>query len=184
MPLFTDTADVSVRPAVPGDERAIAQVQLAAWRLAHTGALGAAALDLLDTDQVAGQWSAAITDAPAGHRVLVACAGPRVVGFVATAPVPGPEGDAPGGVVLALEVTPDEQRGGHGSRLLAAAVDLLREDGADQVHTWVLDDDPAREQFLAGAGLGPDGTDRDVATGTGPDGEDRTVREHRWWATV
>ena len=33
------TADVSVRPAVPGDEHRIARIQLAAWRAAHeTGA--------------------------------------------------------------------------------------------------------------------------------------------------
>ena len=52
----------------------------------------------------------------------------------------------------------------------AAVVDLLRQDGADQVHTWVLDGDEARVRFLGGAGLGPDGGTRDLATGTLPDG--------------
>ena len=184
MTLFRETSDVSVRPAVPGDERAIAALQVAAWRTSHAAVLGDA-LDLLDLDAVLDQWSRAITAAPAGHRVLVACAGATVVGFAATAPVPAAEPDAaPGGVILALEVEPGHQRGGHGSRLLAAAVDLLREDGADQVLTWVLDGDPAREQFLAGAGLGTDGTVRELATGTMPDGTTRTVREHRWWASI
>jgi hypothetical protein len=32
MALFTEHADVSVRPAVPGDELAITATQLAAWR--------------------------------------------------------------------------------------------------------------------------------------------------------
>ena len=40
MPLFTDHADVSVRPAVPGDETPIARVQLAAWRDEHADVLG------------------------------------------------------------------------------------------------------------------------------------------------
>ena len=33
------SADVSVRPAVPGDETALARVQLAAWRAAHAEVL-------------------------------------------------------------------------------------------------------------------------------------------------
>lgn len=184
MPLFTDHADVSVRPAVPGDETPIARVQLAAWRDEHADVLGADVLDLLDEQAVVDQWASAISAAPTGHRVLVACDGATVVGFAAIAPVPAPEDAAPGGVILALEVLPQAQRGGHGSRLLAAAVDLLREQGADQVHTWVLDGDDARAQFLSGAGLGPDQATRELASGTQPDGSHRVVTEHRWWAAI
>jgi GNAT superfamily N-acetyltransferase len=184
MPLFTDHADVSVRPAVPGDETPIARVQLAAWRDEHADVLGTDVLDLLDEQAVVDQWASAINAAPADHRVLVACDGATVVGFTAIAPVPSPDDAAPGGVILALEVLPQAQRGGHGSRLLAAAVDLLREQGADQVHTWVLDGDDARAQFLRGAGLGPDETTRELASGAQPDGSHRVVTEHRWWAAI
>jgi predicted N-acetyltransferase YhbS len=185
MSLFTEAADVSVRPAVPGDETEIGRIQLEAWRVSHTEVLGAEALDLLDREAIAAQWAAAITAPPAGHRVLVACAGATVVGFVALAPVPALRpADAPGGVLLALEVDPAHQQAGHGSRLLAAAVDTLRQDGSDQVHTWVLDGDEARSRFLSGAGLGPDGTTRELASGTTADGTTRTVRERRWWATI
>lgn len=155
MGLFRDTADVSVRPAVPGDDAAITRVQLRAWRLSHARALGEDLLESLDVAAVREQWAQAVQAPPSpSHRVLVACDGPQVVGFAATAPA----GDAVD--VLALEVDPDHQKGGHGSRLLAACVDLAREDGARSVRTWVLDDDPAREQFLAGSGLGPDGGER------------------------
>lgn len=184
MTLFRETADVSVRPAVPGDAPAVAAVQVAAWRGAHAALLGGA-LDVLDTDAMTRQWAEAIAAPPAGHRVLVACAGATVVGFASVAPVPSADAtQPPGGVLLALEVLPDHQRAGHGSRLLAACVDLLREDGADQVQTWVLDGDAARAQFLGGAGLGPDETVRELASGPLPDGSERTVREHRWWATI
>lgn len=187
MALFDTPADVSVRPAVPGDERAVAHVQLAAWRRAHAEVLGAA-LERLDEDAMAAQWASAITAPPGrGYRVLVACAGATVVGVVSVAPVPAPESTplaAPGGVLLALEVDPAHQRGGHGSRLLAAAVDLLREDGADQVQTWVMDGDEARTRFLAGAGLGPDEAVRDLATGTAADGSPLVVRERRWYAAI
>ncbi len=102
-----------------------------------------------------------------GFAVLVACAGADVVGFAAVAP----------GQVLALEVEPRHQRGGHGSRLLAAAVDRLRRDGADEVVTWVLDGDAAREAFL-GVGARP--------RRAHPDARDRAadVVERRWTAEI
>jgi predicted N-acetyltransferase YhbS len=183
--LFRDTADVSVRPAAPDDENAITRVQLRAWRLSHAEVLGAEVLETLDAAAVRDSWASAIAAPPTpAHRVLVACDGPRVVGFAATAPADADAPDAAGGPagrvveVVALEVDPDHQQGGHGSRLLAACVDLARQDGATAVVTWVLDGDPARERFLAGAGLGPDGATRDLATGTG------TVVERRWAAEI
>ncbi len=179
-------ADVSVRPAVPGDEEHIARIQLAAWRSSHADVLGDVVLDSLDESAFAAQWAQAVT-APPGrdYHVLVACDGPHVVGFASVAPVAAPEPtDAPAGVVLALEVDPTAQRRGHGSRLLAAVVDVLRGDGADQVQTWVIDGDEARVRFLAGAGLGPDGLTRRLATGPGPDDEAHVVVEHRWYAGI
>ncbi|KQY44665.1 GNAT family N-acetyltransferase [Cellulomonas sp. Root137] len=188
MPLFSENADVSVRPAVRGDEHAIAHLQVEAWQLSHAEVLGQGALDQLDTSAIEAQWASAVTAPPgAGYRVLVACDGPTVVGVVSVAPVPAPEGsplDAPGGAILALEVEPAHQRVGHGSRLLAAAVDTLREDGADQVHTWVLDGDEARARFLSSAGLGPDDVARELVSGRMPDGSTRTVTEHRWSASI
>jgi len=176
MALFRETADVSVRPATPGDENAIARAQLRAWRATHAELLGEDVLEQLDAAAVREQWAAAITAPPSpDHRVLVACDGPRVVGFAAYAPT----GD--GIEVVALEVDPDHRRAGHGSRLLAACVDLAREQGATHLTTWVLDQDEARARFLAGAGLGKDGARRELATG-GPD--DRSVGEDRWGAEI
>jgi len=171
--LFREHADVSVRPATREDAALIASVQLAAWRGAHTERLGGA-LEQLDEGALEPGWTEAITAPPGpGHRVLVACAGARVVGF--TAVRPAGEGT---GELVALEVLPDEQRSGHGSRLLAAAVDSLRQDGAEALTAWVLDGDSAREQFFAGAGLGADGRVRELAAGHD------TVREHRWTAQI
>jgi GNAT superfamily N-acetyltransferase len=177
-------ADLSVRPAVAGDESLITAIQVSAWRNAHGELLGESVLELLDEAAMTASWRVAILAPPGpGYRVLVACAGPRVVGFAAVAPLTAADPEqAPGGLLLSLEVEPAEQRAGHGSRLLAAAVDLLRLDGADQLETWVLAGDVAREQFLDQAGLGPDGASRTLATGPGPDG--RQVTESRWSATL
>ncbi len=188
MALFSEQADVSVRPAVPGDELAITDIQLAAWRSAHTPEVGQDVLAGLDGGAIAERWARAITAPPGpGYRVLVACEGADVVGFTAVAPLPAPEESplaAPGGEILSLEVAPVAQRSGHGSRLLAAAVDLLREDGAAYARTWVLDGDAGRAQFLSSAGFGPEDAVRELATGVGPDGETRTVAEHLWGASI
>lgn len=179
MALFRETADVSVRPAIPGDEVPVARIQLTAWRASHVDVLGADVLDALDPAAVQAQWERAITAPPSSdHRVVVACAGPQVVGFAASAPAQ----DAV--ELLALEVHPDHQRGGHGSRLLAACVDLARETGATRVVTWVLDGDEARRRFLSAAGLGLEGAHRELASGVGTDGRPRTVGEDRWEAEI
>ncbi|PZR55399.1 GNAT family N-acetyltransferase [Xylanimonas oleitrophica] len=176
MALFTSSdgaaADVSVRPAVPGDEDAVTRVQVAAWRTVQ--ALGDAVVDLVDTAAVRSRWAEAVSAPPGpGFAVLVALDGPDIVGFAAVAP----------GQILALEVDPGHRRGGHGSRLLSAAVDRLRSDGAQEVVTWVLQGDGGRERFLGEAGLGPDGTERALAVGMDDDGV-RSVVERRWSALL
>ncbi len=177
MPLLRPSgADVSVRPALPEDAVAIAGTQLRAWRTDHAEVLGTDVLDLIDATAVRERWTAAIEHAPSpDHRVLVACDGPRVVGVAASVPTD----DGAGIEVTALEVDPEHQRAGHGSRLLTACVDLGREHGATEVTTWVLDGDEAREAFLAGAGLGPDGSRRSLAAGP-----HREVGERRWVAAL
>lgn len=169
MALFREPADVSVRPAVPGDEDDVTRVQVSAWRETHETALGDGVVDALDTAAMRDRWASAISAPPGpGFAVLVALDGPQVVGFAAVAP----------GQLVALEVDPRHQRAGHGSRLLAAAVDRLRTDGAQEMVTWVLDYDSARERFLSSAGLGPDGRERVLATGV------RDVVERRWSAAI
>lgn len=184
-PLLSATSDVSVRPAVPGDETTVAAVQLAAWRATHGDRIGAEVLDGIDAGRMAAQWREAITAPPGpGYRVLVAMHGPRLVGFASVVPVVAPAGsgdDTPGGEILALEVHPDHRRVGHGSRLLAAVVDLLRdEDHATSVQTWVIDGDSGREQFLGSAGLGDVGARRVL----GEQDDPRQVTEHLWGAEI
>ncbi len=156
------TADVSARPAVAGDEDAIAAIQLAAW----AALLGDAVTDL-PSDEIRDRWADAITAAPSrGHKVFVACDGPRVVGFAAIAPAE----------IIALEVAPEHRRLGHGSRLLAACVDTMRVTGSAEIRTWAIAGDDAREAFLAGAGMGEGGL---LRTFDGPRGE---FTERMWRA--
>ena len=174
MALFRESADVSVRPATAEDDAPITRVQLRAWRSGYADVLGAATMDSVDVAAVRSSWASAITAPPTpGHRVLVACDGPRVVGIAASIPVED------GIEIITLEVDPDHRRAGHGSRLLTACVDLGREGGAAHVRTWVVARDEVRRRFLAGAGLAADGPRRDLV---GPDGA--TVLEERWGAQL
>lgn len=148
-------ADASVRPAVPADLPAMGAVQARAWRAAYRDLLPEDVLGALDPVVLAEAWRPAVVSPPSpAHRVLVACSGPTVVGFTAV---------QPDGELVALLVDPAQQRRGHGSRLLAAAVDLLREVGGTVVVAWSPVEDAPRIAFLSSAGLEPDGARRALA---------------------
>ncbi len=155
-------ADVSVRPARADDADDVARVQLSTWRTAYAEVLPPEALALPEAE-VAQAWRAAV-QAPASprHRLLVALDGGEVVGLLACEP--GDDGDD-GVEVTALLVEPRWGRRGHGSRLLAAAVDGWREQGVPTARAWVFEDDPATRSFLGAAGWEPDGAARGLDTG-------------------
>ncbi len=175
------TADVSVRPSIPEDAPLITALQLAAWR--GRGLVTEEQLAAVDTAAVTAQWRTAITDPPSlRHRVLTAQAGADIVGFLAFAPagevqLPDSAGAEPV-ELLALEVAADRTREGHGSRLLAACVDLVREAGGTSLVTWAGQDDDARTRFLGSAGFAPAGPRRALGTGV------VDVVENCWYAEV
>lgn len=167
-------ADLGVRPAGQGDVGAIAQVQLATWQTAYAAILPPDALASLDPAVIEAGWRDALATPRPGARVLVAVAASDVVGVAAFAPATDDDLDeerwAETGPLL---VAPDAQRSGHGSRLLAAAADLMREHGYDYAVTWVPAADNAAQRFLESAGWAPDGASRTL------DVAGRPVREVR-----
>ena len=149
-------ADVSVRPAVPSDAAAIAHVQSMTWQTAYGDVLPTEALTL-DVADVESAWSEAISRAPSPHhRVLVAVDGDELVGFAACEPATDYDLESRAAELTALLVEPRWGRRGHGSRLLAAAVDLWREESVDIAVTWVFETDAVVSGFLTSAGWGPD----------------------------
>lgn len=164
-------ADASVRAAGPADVAEIARLQLDTWRIGYARLLPADLLAGLTPDRAETRWAAAVATPPSTrHHVLVACEQEVVVGFVALgpadrddpdeAPAAGPD-RAPDpdavGVILTLLVEPRWGRRGHGSRLLAAAVDHLRADGVTHALTWVPDADTASIALYESSGWEPDG---------------------------
>jgi len=156
-------ADASVRPARSADVAEIARIQLDTWRSAYAGFLPAEALDGVTPDMATAQWTAAIDDAPSPrHRVLVAQERDSTVGFVAVEPDPD---DAAAASITTMLVEPRWGRRGHGSRMLAAAVDLARDDGTRRLTAWLFERDRASVGFYESAGWSRDGWTRtlDVA---------------------
>jgi GNAT superfamily N-acetyltransferase len=160
-----------VRPARPGDAAEIARIQLATWRVAYRRLLPRHVLDNLDEAWLATRWTAAVETPPSPrHRVLVAVEQAEqsyLVGFAASGPADeqalAPEEEPLPADVVAftdLLVEPRWGRRGHGSRLLAASVDLWREDGFATAVAWAYDGDPATRKFLGSAGWEPDGATR------------------------
>jgi GNAT superfamily N-acetyltransferase len=181
-------ADVSVRPALPADSQRIGEIHAATMLLAVEAGLrepmepGIARS--FDAAGFASQWEQAIAAPPSPlHRVLTALDRSAVVGFAAIAPVEesvrtGLEGDPPEAEVLALEVDPAHCRTGHGSRLLAACVDVLRQQNAGHVMTWAVQGDDPRARFLSSAGFAPLGMRRTWQVGNG------TVSQIAWHAAL
>lgn len=152
-------ADVSVRPAHPEDAERIASVQLATWAEAYSTLLPPIDVPLV---QVAAVWLNAIEAAPSPeHRVLVALDRHELVGFASSTPSDEPRTAE----LTALLVEPRWGRRGHGSRLLAAAVEHWRRDGVTVGQHWAFEKDAVVIGFLESAGWAFDGIGRALDTG-------------------
>ncbi|WP_375485519.1 GNAT family N-acetyltransferase [uncultured Jatrophihabitans sp.] len=173
-------ADVSVRPATAGDASEIARIQIDTWRTAYGDILPEAVLAGLSLAAAEASWTEAITAPPTSrHRVLVAMEQQWRVGFVAFGPAdefePDDEDTDTTVAVGPVLVEPRWGRRGHGSRLLAATVDLARQDGMTRAVAWIPEGDTPTREFLLSTGWAPDGVVRALDTGAG---ELREIRLH------
>ena len=188
-----------MRPARLKDLAAIGQVQsatmLASLEAGHTAEHGAplpeGARAMIAAPVIAAGWETAVTEPPSPeHHVLVATTAESdstdrtVVGLLGMAPTQSM--DAEGRVdetgvqaveVTALGVEPDSQRRGHGSRLLAAAVDLARQDGARALVAWAVRGDESVSRLLTSVGMAPTGAHRVLGVGEG-------ITEDCWAASL
>ncbi len=166
----TPQADVAVRPARPGDEADIARIQVNSWVAALGERLGPRRHTAFDRDAIGEGWRNAIHQPPSpGHQVFVATQDGVIVGFAAVSPPSD---------LIALEVAPDRRRRGHGSRLLAACVDHLRERGGETMRIWSLEKDVIRAQYLREAGFAEAGMRREL------DGPGIVIPEVLWHTSL
>jgi GNAT superfamily N-acetyltransferase len=134
-----------VRPALPDDARAIAEVHVRAWREGYRGLLPPELLEALSVDQRERDWSARLGSG--AGATLVARRDELVTGFVTLI----------GREIAALYVDPDRWRRGIGSALLRAA---LAAAGEGEVTVWSLADNVAALRFYERFGFVADGAER------------------------
>jgi len=170
--MVRDVVDGSVRLARAADAPVVAEVQLRTWGIVYGPRLPQGAALPLDLETATERWRAAVASPPtARHHLLVAVAGAgpdtpgEVVGFAAIGPSEDDDAMPTVGEIMVLLVSAGHERQGHGSRLLQAAVDTLREDGFTTATTWMFADDAVVEAFLASTGWEPDGAARQLDMG-------------------
>ncbi len=163
-----------VRLALPRDVGAVAAVQSRAWNADYADLLPAVVRARVETS-AAATWAEAVERPPtSAHHLLVAVQEEVVCGFAAVVPAEPEDGGPTGvGALELLAVDPDHRRAGHGSRLLAAAVDTLRIDRFAGAVCWLAQADTVQTGFLTAAGWAVDGVLRELDMG------DRVLVEQR-----
>ena len=174
-------ADVSVRPPGPSDAAEIGRIQVETWRTAYAEILPAAVLDALSAEAAAAAWARRGHAPPSPrHHVLVALeqSGGSASSRSARPTTSRPTTPSPRHTVALapILVEPRWGRRGHGSRLLAAAVDHARARRHDPRRSPGSPRPTRRSrEFLVSAGWAPDGLARALDTGAG---ELREIRLH------
>lgn len=169
-------ADVSVRTANGDDVAEIARIQVLTWQTGYSRMLPPEVLQAATPELVTERWRAAVTQPPTPrHHVLVATEQEATVGFVAFGPSTDEDADDSIAEIATMLVEPRWGRRGHGSRMLAATVEHLRQDDFRATRTWLLDRDAASTSFYESAGWQRDGVARTLAAGAQ---ELREIRLH------
>jgi GNAT superfamily N-acetyltransferase len=157
-------ADKSVRVAWVDDAAGIADVQVRAWRLRYADVLPADLLAGLEPPAFAEQWRSSLEAPKDGRqRVLVALSGELIRGFAVTEPSRDPDCDPVADAeVSEFVIDPEAVSAGHGSRLLHACIDTLRQDRFRRGTAWLNSTDDALRRFLVEAGWATDGAHREL----------------------
>ncbi|HEX9482788.1 MAG TPA: GNAT family N-acetyltransferase [Solirubrobacteraceae bacterium] len=147
-----------IRDAQPGDESAVAEVHVRAWKAAYRGLLPEDFLEELAPEHRIPGYSFGERDARA-PRTLLAFDDEVLLGFAAFGPCRD-EDAAGAGELFALYIDPARWRAGAGRALLHAARERLRDLGFPEAVLWVLCGNDAAEHFYAADGWSRDGSSR------------------------
>jgi len=145
-----------IRPALPGDAAAMAQVFIRAWRQAYPGVVPDSVLAGLDHDKTA-RWLAELIERRAQGATDVGERAGQVIGFVRYGKSPE---DRASGYVFGLYVDPGAAGQGAGQALLRHAEQQLADQGCSNVALHVFEANERARRFYARAGFEPDGSSR------------------------
>lgn len=149
---------MNLRPAVPEDALAVAQVHVRAWQAAYRAVMPEDYLAGLRPEERARHYDFGTLD-PARPRTLVAVEADTILGFATISRAR--DADASGqGELCALYVDPDCWGRGIGRALTTAARGDLHRLGFCKAMLWVVAGNARAEQFYRADGWSPDGLRR------------------------
>lgn len=170
---------VEYRPVGPGDEAAVAEVHVAAWRAAYRGLIPDSYLDRLSVSARTESWRNLIDRVdPPRRGAVVAIDESQVLGFVHFGPSRDDDAGPALGEINAMYVHPDHWGEGVGRGLMERAVANLREAGFTSATLWVLEANERARTFYENGGWRVDGATKDEER------EDVTLREVRYRTTM
>jgi ribosomal protein S18 acetylase RimI-like enzyme len=143
-----------IRCATPAAARAIAEVQVASWRVAYRDLMSETYLAALSTDRREAAWRDSI--ARASPEILVAGEPDAVLGWIAFDRSRDPGAPAGTGEIWSLYADPAHWSRGVGRALWAGAHPRLRARGFEAVTLWVLTGNPRARRFYSRLGLAPE----------------------------
>jgi ribosomal protein S18 acetylase RimI-like enzyme len=140
---------ITVRPAVVEDARAIAAVHVASWRTTYRDILDEVTLSQLSVERRTAGWRASLTEYADQNVVYVAeDETGEVVGFVSG----GEERDGDpeySGELYAIYLLAEIKGYGIGRKLATTLLNHLRTMGHSAILVWVLDENPAKHFYAA-----------------------------------
>ena len=156
---------MEIRRALADDASGVAMVHVRSWQAAYRGLLPDHYLDQLDVERRRVGWLQTIadTDWPRSGTLVAVEANANVVGFAHIGPARDEDVDpSMVGELAAIYASPDVWGSGVGRRLMAAAVNVLRDAGNAQAILWVLEGNDRAQRFYEIGGWQPDGAAKDV----------------------
>lgn len=137
---------LTVRPAVPSDAAAFAEIHVRAWQVAYRGIVDQALIDRLDVAEKTVSWEQGIREPRDGARITVCEHDGRVAAWSTHGPChhqpPAAHGTGrPEGELMGLYAHPDAWGTGAGPAVLADALAWLDGRYASSV-LWVLSGNP------------------------------------------
>jgi ribosomal protein S18 acetylase RimI-like enzyme len=150
---------VTIRWAVPGDARALAEIHVLAWQTGYRGLLPDSFLDSLSAAERLPRWHERL--ASQDERVLVAELNGEAAGWLVSGPQRDEDLDAQRvAEIYAIYVHPDAWRHGCGAALLARAKAELCNQGFAETSLWTLRSNQRAIRFYEAQGFWADGASK------------------------
>lgn len=154
--LMHDMPQIAFRPAIPGDESALAAFQINAWNEHYAAFLPRWSLDQVSLEDRTEAWRMILRN-PARHadtEVHLAEVSGQIAGFGAVGRQRSARlsGLGYGGDISAIYVRSDVQARGLGRRILARLFRRLRAMGEDKASLWVIRDNLRARRFMEATG--------------------------------